>query len=56
MDKKKYFFNKKEFTIGLLIYFLPFLINGNFFNNLLPIILINCMGFYFYSYNTLRKV
>ena len=53
------FYEKNSFlviSIGLVIYLFPFLPSGNFFNNWLSIILFYCIGFYLYSYNTLRKV
>ena len=53
------FYEKNGFlviSIGLLIYLFPLLPSGNFFNNWLSIILFYCIGFYFYSYNTLRKL
>ena len=43
-------------TIGLLIYLFPFLPSGNFFNNWLSIILYYYVGFYLYSFNSLKKV
>ena len=42
-------------SIGLLIYLFPFFPSGNFFNNWLSIMLFYNIGFFLYSYNTLRK-
>ncbi len=51
--------NKKPFmiiSIGLLVNLFPFLPSGNFFNNWLSIILYYYVGFYLYSFNSLKKL